>query len=88
MLAEPVQTVMRRHGIADSYEQLKELTRGKPITQDVLHAFLRALAIPQAERERLLALTPRTYVGRAATLAVAAADAADAATAAAPRSDA
>ena len=76
VLAEPVQTVMRRHGIADSYEQLKALTRGKAITKDALHAFLRSLAIPAAERERLLALTPRSYVGRAAALAVAAADAA------------
>ena len=74
VLAEPVQTVMRRHGIADSYEQLKALTRGKAITKDALHAFLRSLAIPPAERERLLALTPRSYVGRAAALAVAAAD--------------
>ena len=76
VLAEPVQTVMRRHGIADSYEQLKELTRGKAITKELLHAFVRGLAIPAAERERLLALTPRSYVGHAATLAVAAADAA------------
>ncbi len=78
VLAEPVQTVMRRHGIADSYEQLKALTRGKAITMDALHAFLRGLAIPAAERDRLLALTPRSYVGRAAALAVAAADAATA----------
>ncbi len=76
VLAEPVQTVMRRHGIADSYEQLKELTRGKAITKELLHAFVRGLAIPAADRERLLALTPRSYVGRAAALAVAAADAA------------
>jgi adenylosuccinate lyase len=74
VLAEPVQTVMRRHGIADSYEQLKALTRGKAITKELLHAFVRGLAIPAAERERLLALTPRSYVGRAATLAVAATD--------------
>ena len=75
VLAEPVQTVMRRHGIADSYEQLKALTRGKAITRDGLHAFLRGLAIPAADRDRLLALTPRGYVGHAARLAVAAADA-------------
>ena len=75
VLAEPVQTVMRRHGIADSYEQLKALTRGKAITRDGLHAFLRGLAIPAADRDRLLALTPRGYVGHAARLAVAAANA-------------
>jgi adenylosuccinate lyase len=69
VLAEPVQTVMRRHGIANPYEQLKALTRGKAITRDALHAFVRQLAIPPAERERLLALTPAGYVGRAAALA-------------------
>ena len=74
VLAEPVQTVMRRHGIADSYEQLKALTRGKAITKEALQAFIGGLAIPAAERERLLGLTPRSYVGLAATLATAAAD--------------
>ncbi|HSC62198.1 MAG TPA: lyase family protein, partial [Caldimonas sp.] len=69
VLAEPVQTVMRRHGIAEPYEQLKALTRGKAITKDALHEFVRGLAIPSSERERLLALTPRAYVGLAATLA-------------------
>ena len=80
VLAEPVQTVMRRHGIADPYEQLKALTRGKAITKDVLHDFIRGLAVPAAERDRLLALTPRRYVGLAATLAQSAADAAAPAT--------
>jgi adenylosuccinate lyase len=80
VLAEPVQTVMRRHGIAEPYEQLKALTRGKAITKDALHAFIRGLAIPAGERDRLLALTPRTYVGKAAALARSAADAAVAAT--------
>ena len=69
VLAEPVQTVMRRHGIAQPYEQLKELTRGKAITKDVLHAFIRGLAIPEAERARLLAMTPASYIGDAARLA-------------------
>ena len=69
VLAEPVQTVMRRHGIANPYEQLKDLTRGKAITKDALHAFIRGLAIPATERDRLLALTPRSYVGKAAELA-------------------
>ena len=80
VLAEPVQTVMRRHGIANPYEQLKALTRGKAITKDALHAFIRGLAVPAAERDRLLALTPRRYVGLAATLAQSAADAAAPAT--------
>ena len=69
VLAEPVQTVMRRHGIANPYEQLKELTRGKAITREALHAFVRGLAIPTEERERLLVMTPRSYVGKAAELA-------------------
>ena len=69
VLAEPVQTVMRRHGIADAYEQLKDMTRGKAITKEALHTFIRGLAIPPAERERLLALTPRTYTGMAEQLA-------------------
>ncbi|MDQ6640820.1 MAG: adenylosuccinate lyase, partial [Pseudomonadota bacterium] len=75
VLAEPVQTVMRRHGIAEPYEQLKALTRGKAITKEALQSFVRGLSIPAAERDRLLALTPRSYIGRAATLATAAADA-------------
>ena len=74
VLAEPVQTVMRRHGIANPYEQLKALTRGKAIGKDALHAFIAGLALPADTRERLLALTPRTYVGQAAALARAAAD--------------
>jgi adenylosuccinate lyase len=74
VLAEPVQTVMRRHGIANPYEQLKELTRGKAIGRDALHAFIRALALPAEVRDRLLALTPRSYTGLAPALARAAAD--------------
>ena len=70
VLAEAVQTVMRAHRITGSYEKLKELTRGRGgIARDDLHAFVRALPIPEAERERLLALTPATYVGLAARLA-------------------
>jgi adenylosuccinate lyase len=70
VLAEPIQTVMRRHGIADAYEKLKELTRGKDgITRQALHAFIKGLAIPDAEKQRLLALTPATYIGKAAELA-------------------
>jgi adenylosuccinate lyase len=69
VLAEPVQTVMRRYGIADSYEALKALTRGQRIDRAGLHAFIDTLAIPAAERERLRALTPADYIGAAARLA-------------------
>ncbi len=69
VLAEPVQTVMRRHGLPNPYEQLKELTRGKPITRDLLRAFIAELPLPDAERERLLQLTPAAYTGKAAELA-------------------
>ena len=74
VLGEAVQTVMRRHGHADAYEQLKALTRGTGITRDALAAFLRSVALPAEERERLLALTPATYLGDAARLARLAAD--------------
>ncbi|MBL8383662.1 MAG: adenylosuccinate lyase [Burkholderiales bacterium] len=69
VLAEAVQTVMRRHGVANPYEQLKALTRGKAITRDALAAFIADLAIPEAARRRLLELTPAGYVGLAAELA-------------------
>ena len=70
VLAEPIQTVMRRWGIADPYEQLKVLTRGKNrITRETLQAFIRDLSIPESEKARLLALTPATYTGLAAALA-------------------
>ncbi|HEX4943542.1 MAG TPA: adenylosuccinate lyase [Usitatibacteraceae bacterium] len=70
VLAEPVQTVMRAHRIAGSYEKLKDLTRGKGgITQEELHRFVRSLPLPDDAKARLLALTPATYVGLAATLA-------------------
>ncbi len=70
VLAEPIQTVMRRYGVPGAYEQLKDLTRGKGgITGSSLHAFIKTLAIPKAERKRLLALTPATYIGKAAELA-------------------
>ena len=69
LLAEPVQTVMRRYGLKNPYEQLKELTRGKGITREALHAFIATLAIPDSEKTRLLALTPGQYTGLAVTLA-------------------
>jgi adenylosuccinate lyase len=70
VLAEPIQTVMRRCGIADPYEQLKALTRGqRAITRELLHAFIRGLDIPETDKTALLALTPATYLGLAAKLA-------------------
>jgi len=69
VLAEPVQTVMRRHGVENPYEQLKALTRGTGISREALQAFIATLAIPADERERLLALTPATYLGDAVRLA-------------------
>ena len=70
VLAEPIQTVMRRYGVANPYEQLKELTRGKGgITKESLHAFIDGLTIPDAEKTRLKAMTPASYTGLAAELA-------------------
>jgi adenylosuccinate lyase len=70
VLAEPIQTVMKRYGIEDAYEQLKALTRGKAgINRDTLHHFIRGLALPPAEKQRLLALTPAAYTGLAEQLA-------------------
>jgi adenylosuccinate lyase len=69
VLAEPVQTVMRRYGIENPYEQLKELTRGKGIERDALRDFIQGLAIPENEKQRLLAMTPANYIGIAAQLA-------------------
>jgi adenylosuccinate lyase len=69
VLAEPVQTVMRRYGIENPYEQLKELTRGKGITRDALQEFIVKLAIPQDAKDLLLAMTPANYTGLAAQLA-------------------
>jgi adenylosuccinate lyase len=67
VLAEPIQTVMRRYGIDNPYEKLKELTRGKGgITRETLQAFIRKLAIPEDAKARLLALTPASYTGNAA----------------------
>ena len=70
VLAEPIQTVMRRYGVANPYEQLKELTRGKGgITKASLHAFIDGLSIPETEKARLKAMTPAAYTGLAAELA-------------------
>jgi adenylosuccinate lyase len=69
VLAEAVQTVMRRYGLPDPYEQLKQLTRGKRIDGAAMHAFIRGLGLPEKEKARLLALTPAGYIGLAADLA-------------------
>lgn len=69
VLAEPVQTVMRRYGLPQPYEQLKALTRGQGITEQALRAFITALALPSEPKERLLKMTPRTYIGQAVKLA-------------------
>jgi adenylosuccinate lyase len=70
VLAEPIQTVMRRQGVPEAYEQLKALTRGKRgMNQDSLREFIEGLELPSADRQRLLALTPALYTGLAAKLA-------------------
>jgi adenylosuccinate lyase len=69
VLAEPIQTVMRRFGLAGAYEKLKEVTRGKTVRSEDLHGLIRSLDIPQAEKDRLLAMTPASYIGKAAELA-------------------
>jgi adenylosuccinate lyase len=69
VLAEPVQTVMRRYGIENPYEQLKELTRGKGITKEALREFIGTLAVPQEAKDLMLQMTPANYIGLAAELA-------------------
>jgi adenylosuccinate lyase len=69
VLAEPIQTVMRRHGLPNPYERLKELTRGKAITREAIAAFIDTLELPEGERSRLKAMTPGSYTGAAAPLA-------------------
>ncbi|MGY8904933.1 MAG: adenylosuccinate lyase [Burkholderiales bacterium] len=69
VLAEPIQTVMRRYGVPDAYEKLKAATRGRSVTRADLHALVASLPIPDAEKQRLLALTPGSYTGKAAELA-------------------
>tara|TARA_R110002020_G_scaffold157134_6_gene339618 strand:- start:3187 stop:4557 length:1371 start_codon:yes stop_codon:yes gene_type:complete len=65
VLAEPIQTVMRRYAVPDAYEKLKELTRGKGITPEALQAFVEALEIPEEAKQELKALTPANYIGNA-----------------------
>src|SRR5699024_291310 len=65
LMAEPVQTVMRRYGVEKPYEKLKSLTRGKRITSQDLEQFIDALNVPDAAKEEMKALTPANYIGRA-----------------------
>ncbi len=69
VLAEPIQTVMRRYALPNPYERLKELTRGKAITRESIQDFIRGLELPEAEKARLLELTPGGYTGTAESLA-------------------
>ncbi len=69
VLAEPIQTVMRRYALPNPYERLKELTRGKGITREAIQQFIGTLEIPEDEKKRLMAMTPANYIGRATDLA-------------------
>ncbi len=69
VLAEPIQTVMRRFGLPQPYEQLKKFTRGEPMTRELMRGFIGNLELPDAEKQRLLAMTPGSYTGMAAELA-------------------
>ncbi|MEI7514150.1 MAG: adenylosuccinate lyase [Betaproteobacteria bacterium] len=69
VLAEPIQTVMRRFGLPQPYEQLKKFTRGEAMTRALMQGFIAALDIPESEKQRLLAMTPASYTGKAAELA-------------------
>ena len=64
-----MQTVMRRHGLDNPYDQLKAFTRGQPITRELMQGFIAALAIPAQDKSRLMALTPASYTGLAEPLA-------------------
>ncbi|GAB4401646.1 MAG: adenylosuccinate lyase [Rhodoferax sp.] len=69
VLAEPIQTVMRRYGLPQPYEQLKDFTRGQAMTPELMRSFIQSLAIPEDEKTRLLTLTPARYTGMASVLA-------------------
>jgi adenylosuccinate lyase len=69
VLAEPIQTVMRRYGLPQPYEQLKALTRGQGMTESTMRQFISGLALPEEDKQRLLALTPSSYIGLAEALA-------------------
>jgi adenylosuccinate lyase len=70
VLAEAVQTVMRAHGIPDAYDKLKSFSRGRPVDERGMHEFIATLALPAEDKERLMQLTPATYVGLAPSLAL------------------
>ncbi|MCM2295280.1 adenylosuccinate lyase [Rhodoferax sp.] len=69
VLAEPIQTVMRRFGLPQPYEQLKKFTRGEAMTRELMQGFIAGLELPETEKNRLLAMTPASYIGKAAELA-------------------
>ena len=69
VMAEPIQTVMRRFGLPQPYEQLKKFTRGEPMTRELMQGFIAKLEIPEADRQRLLSMSPASYTGMAAALA-------------------
>ncbi len=69
LLAEPIQTVMRRYAVPQAYEKLKELTRGTRVTREGMQTFVQSLEIPEAAKAELLKLTPWDYTGKAAELA-------------------
>jgi adenylosuccinate lyase len=69
VLGEAVQTVMRAHGIPDAYERLKDFTRGRPVDEAAMREFIGSLPLPPEEKERLLQLEPKTYLGLAPALA-------------------
>jgi adenylosuccinate lyase len=69
VMAEAVQTVMRRHGLPEPYEQLKAFTRGQPMTRELMLGFVDKLALPEDEKARLRAMSPASYTGLAAQLA-------------------
>lgn len=69
VLAEPIQTVMRRFGLPQPYEQLKKFTHGEVMTRELIQGFIAGLNLPETEKQRLLAMTPGSYVGKAAELA-------------------
>jgi adenylosuccinate lyase len=69
VLAEPIQTVMRRYGVVGAYEKLKAVTRGKTVNAEDLHALIRSLDIPESEKTRLVNMTPASYTGQASALA-------------------
>ena len=69
VLAEPIQTVMRRYGLPQPYEQLKKFTRGEPMTRELMQGFIAKLEVPESDKQRLLDMTPGSYTGMAAALA-------------------